>query len=424
MFSPPLPSSISVVVTAKNKRGQPGPITSTDTIFINVDSQGPVINITSPVLGQVIGGPPTTLAFNVSDGANGSGVDESSIVFQYGNVSSAYSSSNTAWRKGGAAGSYLFTFDTKAIDTTGTTVQVTLTVRASDKAGNPSSAEINVYLDDQPPFLSLDPPLVRVTRPSTTGTNCSAPFDPVGSSATSNWDDTYPTDYVRVRALVLEQTNNNGGGALFFARLDTTSVKLYATDSGNPVLVGSTPGSGPCTDIESSVKTAGAVYSLTGVLTSNSSPDYSGTDFASPPAIPSPSICTPGNKASNLLCSGTSDMFYIMPQYYDMTATAIYGIDASSNPSSTLCTGYEWELISAANLKEGWVCLAAEASDLVGNIGVSAPMPVCLDMSGTANCTTANRPTCTDGCTPPSRSYVGDDASGNPIPFVYEYSTF
>jgi hypothetical protein len=75
------------------------------------------------------------------------------------------------------------------------------------------------------------------------------------------------------------------------------------------------------------------------------------------------------------------------------------------------CTGKFWELTSVVNRSppEGWLCLAARASDMVGNVGVSPPLRVCFDNPGTASHPTcANSsvapPTCTDGCDPPDNS--------------------
>jgi hypothetical protein len=72
--------------------------------------------------------------------------------------------------------------------------------------------------------------------------------------------------------------------------------------------------------------------------------------------------------------------------------------------------------------------------DLVGNIGVSAPLPICLDHTNGANppaCAVSSMaaPDCAAGCKAPSRSLQGDLLGnqvvpydvGSPIPFVVEY---
>ncbi len=427
LFQQQLPDSVAVSVTATNKRSQPAPVTSSTTAYIYPDSNGPLINVQQPVTGTVIGGP-TLLRFTVTDGTNGSGVDPTSITFEYADRQPMFSVGDATW--GLAQGVYNYTFDATVLDPLGQTVQAQLKIQAKDKVGNTSSYTWHVYLDDQAPFVSLDPPACRVTRPGTGGLNCSAPFDPVGSKAISNLDSTYPTSYVRVRALVMERTNNNGGDALFYAHMDRGSAKVYASDSSVPLLVGSTPGTGPCI-VNPVTQKSGISYALTMVPIANSgsnSPDCSGASVAfatGSPALPNPTACVVGSPATDALCSKTSDMNYVMQQYYDKTESAIYATDVANDSTSTLCAGYQLDLLGpGVGLQEGWVCLAAQASDNVNNIGVSAPIAICLNKSGTANCTAASRPTCTDGCTPASRSYDGDDSSGNPLPFVFPYSTY
>jgi hypothetical protein len=64
------------------------------------------------------------------------------------------------------------------------------------------------------------------------------------------------------------------------------------------------------------------------------------------------------------------------------------------------CTGNHWEILGTAG-KQGWVCLAARAQDKLGNVGVSAPLRVCLVTTDPGICTREPMPRCTDGCSPP-----------------------
>ena len=91
---------------------------------------------------------------------------------------------------------------------------------------------------------------------------------------------------------------------------------------------------------------------------------------------------------------------------------AIYATDVIDGGET--CTGNQVDIVNIGQV-EGWVCLAVEATDSVGNVGISAPVPVCLDdetASSQPDCakgaigpiSTALPPSCTDGCTPPSRS--------------------
>jgi hypothetical protein len=70
------------------------------------------------------------------------------------------------------------------------------------------------------------------------------------------------------------------------------------------------------------------------------------------------------------------------------------------------CAGKGWE-ISSRDADEGWVCLAARATDRVGNVGVSTPLRVCVSdrLGSEPACATSSTtpPRCTDGCTLPSK---------------------
>ncbi len=431
-----LPDQISVVASATNKREKPAPVTATASNVIFPDSDGPIVSLKQPLTNSVIGGT-TTLRFTLADGLNGSGVKPETIRFTYGDKTVAYSATDNGWSN--LNGEYRYVFDATTMDPQGTSVQAQLQITVSDTVGNTTVSPWHVYLDDQPPFVSLDPAQARITRSSGAATNCSAPFDPVGSKATSNLDTTAPTAYVRVRALVMEMTNWDGGDALFFAHVDPNSVWAYASAPSVPLLVRKSQTSATCI-LNPQIDLLGTKYQMTGVSVISGTPDLSEakTKFTEGvPPLPNPAICQAAGSYNTTLCGGTSDMFYVMPQYYNKAETAIYATDVASDSASTLCAGYQWDLLKAG-LSEGWVCLTAQASDLVGNVGLSAPIAVCLNKSGNADCSAAKRPTCTDGCTPGSASpggldskgkqlvpyiwYGGNDTSGNPAPFVLTYS--
>ncbi len=418
----PLPDSINVNVTAENERSLPGSVTANDSRFVNLDVTGPVITPTRPTENTVIGGQ-TLLSVSLDDGPTGSGVNLSSLTVYLGDVKSTphpYSTGDSNWTIDKNFG-YTYTFDSSQIQTPGVISQVTVNVTVLDKVGNQSTKSWLLYRDDAPPYISLDPPLVRVLWPNGSDINCSVPFDPLGI-ATSTLDHISPGNgHVFIRALVLEQTNiDNGQFFVFYSGLDTSSVKIFVNDSGKPILVGKTAG-GPCVDIEPNVKakSAGQQYPLTGVPLWGSTPDNSGTDFSLAPN-PSPYVCKVGSSGTTSLCAGKSDLKYIMPQRYsDTTATAIFAMDVNTTRSDdSLCAGNQWLL--GGTLSDGWLCFAAQGSDAVGNTAVSAPMPVCMNLTGTGSCSSPP-PSCTDGCVPPSRSRDGDDASGNPLPFVVRY---
>jgi hypothetical protein len=68
------------------------------------------------------------------------------------------------------------------------------------------------------------------------------------------------------------------------------------------------------------------------------------------------------------------------------------------------CTGGSWEVRGLAK-HSGWVCMAAVASDVAENAGLSRPLRVCIDDdndTSTSPCSGVEPPTCTDGCQLPA----------------------
>jgi hypothetical protein len=99
----------------------------------------------------------------------------------------------------------------------------------------------------------------------------------------------------------------------------------------------------------------------------------------------------------------------------DLKESVIYTLP---NAPGLECTGTVLDL--SANLPNGWICLAARAEDNAGNVGISAPIRVCLNSSNGPTPACANSsvamPSCVDGCTPPGH-FKGKKPS-SPISYV------
>jgi hypothetical protein len=97
-------------------------------------------------------------------------------------------------------------------------------------------------------------------------------------------------------------------------------------------------------------------------------------------------------------------MTRVIRHAYSPGLPVIYGVAVESGTVN--CTGVTWEVASRIPPAGGWVCLAARAVDVVGNVGVSPPHRVCVDPDGNGGadpCTNPGpAPSCTDGCTPQS----------------------
>jgi hypothetical protein len=169
---------------------------------------------------------------------------------------------------------------------------------------------------------------------------------------------------------------------------------------------------------------------------SQGDPDNNPPDFTSPPnATAGGAACTVEENMPARLCSGhSSDLSYVIRQNYgsqrnDSSNDAAIYAGSVGEMDSINCTGDQWDVASVTKGRvgtDGWLCLTAEASDTAGNIGIAAPLRVCLDdetVAGSPPCATSSvkPPSCTDGCKPPRKGFLGDDAQGVPIPFTIEY---
>jgi hypothetical protein len=102
-------------------------------------------------------------------------------------------------------------------------------------------------------------------------------------------------------------------------------------------------------------------------------PDY-GTDTNA--LLPALVGCSAGSPTNPLFqCNGAADLKRVIRHSMSSGESAIYG--AAITPPDD-CAGSFWEYGALAQ-REGWVCVAATATDTVGNKGISRPMRFCLD---------------------------------------------
>jgi len=406
------PTSAQVIITATNKR-TPNAATRTKKVDVTIDGAGPTISIVQPGDGQIVRGN-VVLEVDVSDP---SGVRPSSLIADINN--GLYTV--TEWI---GAGRYRQSFDTRRFPLT--LSQLTVEVSATDLVGNQSTVTRSLKLDNVPPVISLDPPLIREWRQENDVMYCSERFDPVG-------DDT-PNDLEvigtrRYRVLVEDETNtplatpNDPDPVPYVSDTDPTSVTLFMqTDTSVPLLI-DTDKDGYCDEINFDTAPAGkqpVKLPLSPVFAtgtpwypriSTEDPDIATSCYKPDAALPFVNSPVPNNACVR------SEMRRVVQGRIVSKPPAVYAKRPTNN-AETECTGEVWELINVA--REGWICLAARALDKVGNIGVSAPLRACYDDPSpdkpsqpacAASCTyvsgtTANNPTdcaaqapsCTDGC--------------------------
>lgn len=388
---------VPVVITAENSR-TPTAAENQKSYFFKVDGTGPVITVKSHKDQDIIGGK-ITLIFTVTDAI--SSVDPNTVSVELNQVE--YLFGNGQWSQNGDE--FSFTFDSANVS--GSKVQITVNIGASDVAGNASQGEsLVLYLDNYPPTIDLDPGNVRTRKKSGTTVLCSESFDPLGV-ATNDLDDINP--FALFRVLVWDRTNFvTGQSVTYMAGTDQTSVILYLQpDSGTIPLLINNDLDAECDAIQT-VSGGNTIPQLNlAKITPAGNAWFHGNDQAAVPAMDA--SCTPGNEPNppNYLCtSQASDLRTVIRHDAATVEPVLYGIGQMTGLE---CTGTGWEISSQlmnATQKEGWFCLAAAAKDKVQNASVSAPLRVCYDDPNTSfqpacAISSTTPPTCTDGCTPP-----------------------
>jgi hypothetical protein len=405
LFPQPPTGSLPVEIKAKDSR-MPVAAERVQSYHFTVDGAGPVVTLKKPKDQDIIGGK-VTMEFSVVDALTG--VDPTTVSVELNQSVKRFSATDPNWTVN--KNDYTYTFDSANV--AGSKVQVTVNITASDIAGNKAAGEsVILYLDNFPPIVDLNPGNVRQTQTAGGGIQCSESFDPLGSAA-SDGDTVQP--FALFRALVWDKTNSIAGQKVFYYSFtDPNSVYLYLQPDGATVPLLVNNDADPECDALNIAPGGKAIPSLRlNPVTPAGSAFYNKlADPAKAPAIPGSTspACTLGTDSTPpaALCTqNASDLTVVIRHDAANTEPVIYGIGSRTGLE---CTGTGWELpsqLSDAIQKEGWFCLAAVASDNVGNTAISPPLRICYDDKNTPFvplCAMQSQPppSCTDGCTPPS----------------------
>lgn len=375
LFPDVLMGSIPVEVRATNQR-KPTPAVNKVNYNFVLDGAPPIIEIKSPVADAVIGGKQVVLRFSVVDGL--SSVVEESVVVSLN--TEEYRFGKGIWARSG--NEFSFTFDSTQVS--GSKWQVTVNITARDAAGNATKISKNFYLDNVAPVVDLDPEPVREQKRNG---ECSQLFDPVGD-AEDDRSVVFPAPLLR--ALVWDLTNSvSGASVLHYSGVDEDSVRLYVQPDLGAKLLTDETGDGICDAIASQGLTAQKLKAVPAAGTSRFIP-------IPQQQLPLGCVSPTSSNSPTPLCNNVSDLTRVISHSLGGSERAIYGI---GDLQSLECTGAHWE-ISAIVKREGWACLAAEARDNVGNLGVSPPFRVCIDdgVGVAPDCSLNSMPSCTDGC--------------------------
>lgn len=306
-------------------------------------------------------------------------------------------------------------------------VAPTILVRAIDSIGTQGQRGFAVTLDNAPPLVAFDPPNVRLIATSTTpaGFTCSADFDPLGGDAPNDGEVVPQLIELRARATDLPNTGT-ANTTLYIPYAGVQRVQMYVLDDTTRPLVVDTDGNGSCDNINPDIKpTATPVLATEAALvTLEAVPGGGGASFL-PDSIGSSNggRCDEGDatEAPEPLCFG--ELFATVAIDTPFTdEPQVFGI---GQVDMFNCLGYAFDTV-ANNVDEGWACVAAVATDNLGNRSVSAPLRICVDANNSGDCggglgTTSNltRPACTGtvtggvvtatACTPRAYGTFGDD---------------
>ena len=374
IFSPPLEGPQMIQVQAQNLNNTK----STASLNFVVDEQGPTITVQAPEPGDIVGGI-LSLVVSVDDEA---GVMETSVVAVLAGDQLSYTIPLT--RSGGSFGAL---FDTRVFPDN--FIFPSISIRAADSLGNESSIGFLVALDNQPPKISLDPPDdFRLASKNEQGLEeCSREFDPVGSDA-ANWGETVPQAFW-LRARIEDQGNKAAGLVQErLALVNYDSVKLYVLDDTSQPLVVDTDGDGYCDDINPLLNPSTTPQSSQEVLVLNMTPIPPTGDAN---FIPEQNPVLPlGCDLTGTSSDTPSDLCAVTPMTVSLFYTldpqepAIYSLEPVTPNDSLFCSGQQFDAL-ANHISEGWACAAVRAKDRLGNIGISQPLPICIDYTMDGN---------------------------------------
>jgi hypothetical protein len=400
-YAPPLNGEQLLTVAAKNANGTR---TVATTSFV-VDNDGPTIDATFPVASDVVGRVIDVRA-HITDDA---GVVDSSVIALIGDQTTPQFKLNLMPR---GAGIYGAPFDTAQLTHCGLLsgglpvpgtyciVYPTVSFRAADDLGNETTLSYSFGVDNQPPLLDLNPPPVRVIRRKE-AVQCSWAFDPLGAhDIPGNMpDDNCAVGQVfQLRARAEDDVN----GARFLqvaplATIDPERIDAYILNDTTQPLTVDSDGDGICDQINPKlVPTTAPPTSTREVLKIRLAAvkPQGAADFTPDPSLSTETRCSAGDDPDlpPVLCRAEEPTIAIS---YGPKLPAIWSLEPVE-PSGLRCFGNQFDAFAnhiggsssrgSGTPPPGWACIAVQATDRVGNTGVSAPLRVWIDYDGNQSC--------------------------------------
>jgi hypothetical protein len=394
-FPTPLTGEQVLKVTAVNAAGT----RSQASARFTVDNKGPGLAETDPKEGVVVGGI-IRIRAKVQDP---SGVLGNSVIAVIGNRKDV--NYKVELKPEGETGFFSALFDTARLtscrpapDPSLCIVLPNLSFRASDFAGNESVVAYDIAVDNAPPIVDLfPPPDLRIARYSQSLKRliCSHAFDPLGDYRILG---DMPNDLCAAPQVFdlrarIEDAGNRADGLKHspISGVDTGTTAIYVQGDTSQPLVVDVDADGVCDQINPMlVPTTKPAVQSNEVLTIRmvGVPVKGAADFT-----PDPLLMTPGGAAAYPGCSPGLDPLGPRRLCGSEPLTVVIGSPAARGPTPAiyalepitqgepLCVGSQFD--SYANeIPEGWACIAAAATDKLGNSATSQPMRVWIQRRG------------------------------------------
>ena len=377
-FNPTLDGPISVRVAARNMR-TPEAVERTETVEFVADSAGPEISDISPPEGALVSGI-VILEATITDPA---GVNPNSVIATVG-------ASTTVPMVSIGGSSYQGFFDSRIVESSVPGVDVVfpyINIRAKDLVDNDSVVGFEIALDNQSPIASLDPPFIREADLSEIEGHleCSEVFDPVGEDAANDLSRVLSLSEIRARVEDFGNSGTSNSGIVIpFGGVAETGVRLFVLDDASGALIVDSNGDGVCDMINPKlVPTPVPVFADEAAVLDFAPLTPAGASiFREDPAGYSG---WPGCNAPDV---GPEELVVQPPVCVSSPATRITETQIGENPvifsippveqNETQCWGNAFDQLGT-NLNDGWACLAIEAEDNLGNVGISPAMRLCFD---------------------------------------------
>jgi hypothetical protein len=430
---PPLSGQQLLDVKATNANGAPA---EARVIFL-VDIAGPVISLTTPATGQVMGGVINIEATVTDD----SGVLDSSVVAVISNQETPlFELSLTP----DGSGIYSTLFDTANLtrcpepptSDNSCVVFPTISFRAVDLVGNQTVLAYGFAIDNIAPVADLDPPLVRHRKLVAGGYACSWRFDPLSLNQEIGDmpnDGCVVPQVFDLRARIEDDGNRASEVKVTpLSLVDPKNTNVYVMPATGQPLVVDSDGDGRCDEINPLLLPLSPSVPPTapsGILQVHLTPvplqgsgdfEFDASVATDNPPAPCGSGVEPGPPPR--LCN-SFEQPTIAISYYD-GQPSIWSVD----PVDTTfhCLGNQVDML-ANHVPEGWACIAVQTRDLAGNQGVSVPMRVYIQYNAAGGfcpappASAGPPPTCTGTYDKPSKTAALGTCSARTFPRQIEY---